>query len=75
MTEAAETAARRTALMVAAALVGITTYNADGNRSSLSSWGGEGGHDDDDGGQKRGQGDGEATTRQRQGDGEATTRK
>ena len=30
--EAAETAAGRTASVVAAALVGITTYDADGNR-------------------------------------------
>ena len=32
MTEAAEMAAGRTALVVAAALVGITTYDADGDR-------------------------------------------
>jgi hypothetical protein len=41
---------------------------------SLSSWGGDGGRDDDDGGRKGGRGDGEATARRRRGDGEATAR-
>ena len=39
---------------------------------SLSSWGGDGRRDDDDGGQKGGQGNGEVTARRWQG--KATTR-
>ncbi len=39
---------------------------------SLSSWGGDGGRDDDDGGRKGGRVDGEATARRGRGGGEAT---
>jgi hypothetical protein len=58
----------------AASPVGITTYDADGDRRrhSLSSWDGNGcGRDDDDSGQKGGRGDGEATARRVQGNDEA----
>jgi hypothetical protein len=77
VTEAAETAAGRTALVVAAAPVGITNYDADGDRRRrrcprgaatdvdvMMTMAGEGG----------GRGDGEATVRRRRGDGEASTR-
>jgi hypothetical protein len=72
VTEAAETAAGRTASVVAAAPVGITTYDADGDRRRrhcprgaatadvMMTMAGERG--------------GEATARRRRGDGEATTR-
>jgi hypothetical protein len=42
---------------------------------SLSSWGGDCGRDNDDGEQKGGRGDGEATARRRRGDGEAMARR
>ena len=57
VTEAAETAAGRTASVVAAAPVGITTHDADGDRR----------RGDGEAMARRRQGDGEATTRQRRG--------
>ena len=65
-------------LVVAAARIGIMTYDANGDHRcrlpSLSSWGGDGRRDDYDGRQKGGRGDGKATARQRRGNGKATVR-
>ena len=114
-TEAAETAAGRTASVVARMTAGVSVPperpvrrthpdSGDGGRGdgggknglgggsspgrdndlrcrwrapspSLSSWGGDCGRDDDDGGRKGGRGDGEATARRRRGDGEAMARR
>ena len=87
MTEAAETAAGRTASVVAAAPVGITTYDADGDRRRrhcprgaatadvmMTMAGERGGRGDGEATARRRRGEGEATARRRRGDGKATTR-
>ena len=73
-TEAVETATGRTVLVVAAAPIGITTYNANGDPRRCRCP--DSRRDDDDVGRKvgvkRGRGDYKATTRQQRGNKDAT---
>jgi hypothetical protein len=84
VTEAAETAAGRTALVVAAEPIGITTYDAGGDHRHHRCPCGVAMADvmmimaGEKGGEamvRRRRGDGEATARRRRGDGEATARR